>query len=185
MARTSRTTARRYAEAAFEIAQRDDNVDVWLRQLERIASALDDDSVVRRLEDPHLALADRHEAFRSLFRDEEMLPQVWNLLGLVLRRRRLDSVSGIAREFRRLYNRQMGISEAVATSAIELDEREVAALRQRLEQMTGGRVELTLRVDPALLGGLQVRLGDLLMDGSVRGRLERLRSRLESGSLSA
>jgi F-type H+-transporting ATPase subunit delta len=184
MARGSTTTARRYAEAAFEIAQRDGNVDAWLGQLQRIAAALDDPLVVRRLEDPHVPFAARHAAFRSLFTDAEMLPQVWNLVGLVLRRRRLESVDDIAREFRRLYNRRAGISEAVATSAAELDEQEVAALRQRLEQMTGGKVDLTLRVDPQLLGGVQVRLGDLLIDGSVRGRLERLRSRLESGAMS-
>jgi F-type H+-transporting ATPase subunit delta len=49
--------------------------------------------------------------------------------------------------------------------------------------MTGGKVELTFNVDPLLLGGVQVRLGDLLIDGSVRGRLERLRTKLESGVL--
>jgi F-type H+-transporting ATPase subunit delta len=185
MARTTTTTARRYAEAAFEIAQRDGTVTAWLGQLERIAGALADDSVVRRLEDPHVPFEERHAAFRQLFTSEPMLPQVWNLLGLVLRRRRLDSVAGIAREFRRLYNRQAGITEAVATSATELDERDVTALRSRLEGMTGGRIELTLRVDPQLLGGVQVRLGDLLIDGSVRGRLARLSSRLESGSLTA
>jgi F-type H+-transporting ATPase subunit delta len=185
MARTSTTTARRYAEAAFEIAQRDDTVETWLRQLERIAAAMADPSVIRRLEDPNFAFEDRQQAFRGLFADDEMLPQVWNLVGLVLRRRRLASVANIAREFRRLYNRRAGVTEAVATSAAELDAAEVAALRQRLEQMTGGKVDLELRVDAQLLGGIQVRLGDLLIDGSVRGRLERLRSRLESGAVTA
>jgi F-type H+-transporting ATPase subunit delta len=51
--------------------------------------------------------------------------------------------------------------------------------------MTGGTVDLTLRVDRSLLGGVQVRLGDMLIDGSVRGRLERLRTRLQSGALTA
>jgi F-type H+-transporting ATPase subunit delta len=89
----------------------------------------------------------------------------------------------VAREFRRLYNRREGIFEATATSAAKLDDEEVNALRSRLEQMTGGKVELTFNVDPLLLGGVQVRLGDLLIDGSVRGRLERLRTKLESGVL--
>jgi F-type H+-transporting ATPase subunit delta len=101
----------------------------------------------------------------------------------VLRRRRLESVSDIAREFRRLYNKREGIYEAVAISAAQLDDNEVAALRARLEQMTGGRVDLSLQIDPKLLGGIQVRLGDLLIDGSVRGRLERLRGRLASGAV--
>ncbi len=180
-ARTS--TARRYAEAAFEIAQRDGTTDTWLAQLDRLASAMSDESTVRRLEDPEFPIEQRQNAVRSLFTDVEMLPQVWNLLGLVLRRRRLESISDIYREFRRLYNKREGIHEAVATSAAPLDEQEVSAVRSRLEQMTGGRVELTLRVDPNLLGGVQVRLGDLLIDGSVRGRLERLRGRLAAGAI--
>lgn len=185
MSRAGKTTARRYAEAAFEIAERDSNVDRWLAELERITAALADPGVVRRLENPNIPFAERHAAFRSLFTDQDMLPQVWNLLGLVLRRRRLETVADIAREFRRLYNRRAGITEALATSALKLDDGEVAALRTRLEQMTGGKVDLTLSVDEKLLGGVQVRVGDLLIDGSVRGRLERLRSRLEAGTLTA
>lgn len=183
MARAGTSTARRYAEAAFEIAERDKNTDQWLTELDRLASALADAAVVRSLEDPEIAFDRRHEAFKALFTDKPMLPQVYNLVGLMLRRRRLEMVANVAREFRRLYNRREGIHQALATSAAKLDEAEVSALRSRLEQMTGGRVELTFKVDPQLLGGIQVRLGDLLIDGSVRGRLERLRGRLESGVL--
>ena len=184
MPRSASTTARRYAEAAFDIARRDDTVERWLGQLERVAQALVDPATVRRLENPHIALADRHAALMTLF-EPGTVPQLSNLLGLILRRRRLEAMPNIAREFRRLYNRQAGIVEATATSAAELDRREVDSLRARLEQITGGRVELQLRVDPQLLGGVQVRLGDTLIDGSVRGRLERLRGRLASGSLTA
>nr|MBA2373173.1 ATP synthase F1 subunit delta [Chloroflexota bacterium] len=70
-----------------------------------------------------------------------------------------------------------------ATSASPLSPDEVRALQGRLETMTGGRVELDTQVDPSLLGGLVVRVGDRMIDGSVRGRLERLRNRLVSGAL--
>jgi F-type H+-transporting ATPase subunit delta len=183
MARAGTTTARRYAEAAFEIAQRDQNTDLWLTQLDRLSAALTDEDSVRRLEDPEIPFETRHAAFKALFTDRAMVAQVYNLLGLVLRRRRLESISDIAREFRRLYNKREGIYEAVAISAAQLDDKEVAALRARLEQMTGGRVDLSLQIDPKLLGGIQVRLGDLLIDGSVRGRLERLRGRLATGAV--
>ena len=185
MARRGSSTARRYAEAAFQIAERDKNTAEWLAELDRLAVAVADGEVVRHLENPQIPFDTRHEAFNALFRARAMVPQVYNLIGLLLRRRRLEAVVDIATEFRRLYNRQQGIVEALATSAAKLDDDEVSALRARLEQMTGGRVELTLAVDPALLGGIQVRMGDLLIDGSVRGRLERLRGRLESGALTA
>lgn len=183
MAGTRRSsTARRYAEAVFEIAERDGTVDRWLSQLSDLAEAVSRPEVVRRLEDPHVPLELRSEALHEVA-GKEMLPQVGNLLGLVLRRRALDSVPQIAREFKRLYNRRAGVVEATATSALELDRDEVAALTTRLEKMTDKKVELTTEVDPSILGGIRVRIGDTLYDGSVRGRLERLRTRLAAGAI--
>lgn len=182
MARTRTSTARRYAEAVFEIAERDGAVDKWLEQLSTAAAAVGDRTVARRLEDPQIPFDVRLNALLAPF-GKAMLPQMGNLLALVLRRRRVESLPNIAREFRRLYNRRAGIVEATATTAAELDDAELAALRGRLEQMTGARIELETRVDSSLLGGVQVRLGDQLIDGSVRGRLERLRLRLAAGTL--
>ena len=179
-ARTS--IARRYAEAAFQLAERDGNVEQWLSQLRILAGAVRDEDLVRRLEDPQVPVEERLEAISAAL-GANPVPQLVNLVRLVLRRRRVDTVTNIHREFRRLYNRRAGIVEAIATSAAELDDDEIAALRSRLEQMTGGTIELATQVDTSLLGGIQVRVGDLLIDGSVRGRLERLRNRLASGAL--
>jgi F-type H+-transporting ATPase subunit delta len=182
MAGARKSTARRYAEAIFEIAERDGTVETWLTQLQTVASAVSDDAVVRGLEDPNVPIERRMSALQGAV-GSGMVPQMTNLLGLIVRRRRLEMMPAIAAEFRRLYNKRVGIVEATAVSAAPLDEQELAALRSRLEQMTGGRVELQTRVDASLLGGVQVRLGDVLIDGSVRGRLERLRTRLASGAL--
>jgi F-type H+-transporting ATPase subunit delta len=177
-----KSTARRYAEAIFEIADRDGNVETWLEQLQTIASVVSDESIVRGLEDPNVPIERRLAALAGAV-GSGMVPQMSNLLPLIVRRRRVGMLPQIAREFRRLYNKKAGIVEATAVSAAPLDEHELTALRSRLEQMTGARIELDTRVDPSLLGGIQVRLGDRLIDGSVRGRLERLRNRLASGAL--
>jgi F-type H+-transporting ATPase subunit delta len=177
MARATTGNARRYAEAAFDIARRDGTVELWLAQLDRAAAAVADQGVMRRLENPRAPLAERHAALISVL-GSDLAAQVANLIGLLMRRRRLDALPNIAHEFRRLYNRDAGIVEATATSAAQLDIAEVDALRTRLEGMSGARVQLVVNVDPSLLGGVQVRLGDRLIDGSVRGRLERLRTRL-------
>lgn len=183
MARATTGNARRYAEAAFGIAARDGSVELWLAQLDRAAAAVADAGVMRRLENPRAPLAARHSALISVL-GADLQAQVANLIGLLMRRRRLDALPHIAHEFRRLYNRHAGIVEATATSAAQLDQADIDALRTRLEQISGKRVELVVTVDPALLGGIQVRLGDRLIDGSVRGRLERLRVRLAgSGAL--
>jgi F-type H+-transporting ATPase subunit delta len=176
MART-KTSARRYAEAAFEIALRDDTVEAWLDQLQRAAAIAADQAQVRRLENPRVPFEARRDALAAAI-GSDVMPQMTNLIALLLRRRRLDRLPAVATEFRRLYNRRAGIVEATATSAVELDADEISALRERLGQLATGNIELLTRVDPSLLGGVQVRLGDQLIDGSVRGRLERLRSQL-------
>jgi F-type H+-transporting ATPase subunit delta len=173
----SKTSSRRYAEAAFEIALRDGTVDQWLDQLQRAAGIVSDQAQVRRLENPRVPFGVRRDALAAAI-GPDVMPQVTNLMGLVLRRRRLDRLPALATEFRRLYNRRAGIVEATATSAVELGPDDITALRERLGQLITGTIELHTRVDPSLLGGVQVRLGDQLIDGSVRGRLERLRSQL-------
>jgi F-type H+-transporting ATPase subunit delta len=181
MARPS-TAARRYAESAFEIAGRDKTLDRWRRELDLAAGVLEDPVVARGLNDPTVATDVREQALQAGFGGQVNGP-VLNLLRLLVRRGRIEDLPRVAAEFRRLDNIRLGITPARAVSAAPLKPAEVRALTARLEQMTGGRIELEQEVDPSLLGGLVVRVGDRLIDGSVRGRLERLRNQLVSGAL--
>ncbi len=180
MARPS-TAARRYAEAAFEIALRDGTVEAWRRELDAAAVILGDPTVLRALENPAIPLESRAGLVTAL--EATISRPVLNLIALMIRRGRIEALPRVAAEFRRLDDQRNGVTTAIATSATPLESAEVSALTGRLEEMTGGRVELDLRVDPSLLGGLLVRVGDRLIDGSVRGRLERLRNQLVSGAL--
>jgi F-type H+-transporting ATPase subunit delta len=181
MARPS-TAARRYAESAFEIATRDKTIDAWRADLDGAAAVLEDPAVARGLSDPTVPTELREQAVTTGFGKKVSGP-VLNLLRLLIQRGRIEDLPRIAAEFRRLDNLRLGITPARATSAAPLEPAEVKALIARLEQMTGGRIELEQEVDPSLLGGLVVRVGDRLIDGSVRGRLERLRNQLVSGAL--
>jgi F-type H+-transporting ATPase subunit delta len=176
------TAARRYAEAAFEVAMRDGTVEAWRAELDAAAAIAADDTVGRMLANPAVPLETRTEMAESIFGAVVGRP-VLNLVGLMLRRGRIEQLPRVAAEFRRLDNARQGITLATATSAAPLGPDEIRALTERMEQFTGGRVELDLQVDPSLLGGLVVRVGDRLIDGSVRGRLERLRNQLVSGAL--
>lgn len=171
----TRSTARRYAEAAFEIAERDDSMDAWLAAMTVAEERLTLPEVTRLLANPALPTASRIELLERIVGDD-IHGAARNLFALMVRRGRIEMLPAAVREFRRLYARREGIIEAVVTSAAELDAAEQTALHQRLEAMTGSRVEMELLVDPRLLGGVQVRLGDELIDGSVRGRLERMRN---------
>jgi F-type H+-transporting ATPase subunit delta len=175
------TGARRYAEAAFEVATRDGTVERWRSELEAAAAIVTDPRAISALANPAVSIDQRSAAVTGLLRG--VSDQVQNLVQLLLKRGRIEQLPRVAAEFRRLDDRRQGITNAIVTSAAPLTQDELRALTQRLEQQTGGRIALDVQVDPSLLGGLVVRVGDRLIDGSVRGRLERLRNQLVSGAL--
>jgi F-type H+-transporting ATPase subunit delta len=173
----ARSTARRYAEAAFEIAERDDSMEAWMAAMAVAEERLRAPEVTRLLANPSVPAAARVEVLERVLGDD-VTGTPRNLFALMVRRGRFEQLPAVIREFHRLYRQREGIVEATVTSASALDAVEVDALRARLEQLTGKHVELAQQTDAALLGGLVVRVGDQLIDGSVRGRLERLRAEL-------
>lgn len=175
------SAARRYAEAAFEVALRDDTVDVWRTELDGAAEIVAVERIGRALADPSIPLQTRTATADATF-GPLVGRQVLNLIGLMLRRSRIQEMPRLAAEFRRLDDARRGVTRATATGAAALTASEIEALTLRLEQFTGGRVELDVQVDPSLLGGVVVRVGDRLIDGSVRSRLERLRNQLVSSA---
>jgi len=172
---------RRYAEAAFEIALRDKTVDQWRDDLGRAEAGLKNEELSEVLGNPAVPLKQRADIVERVFKG--LSDPVRNLVLLLLRRGRIRQLPRVAAEFRRLDDKRNDIVHATATSASPLDDAETRAITARLEQMTGGSVALETAVDPALIGGIVVRIGDRLIDGSVRGRLERLRNKLASGAL--
>jgi F-type H+-transporting ATPase subunit delta len=175
------TAARRYAEAAFELAQRDGGFDQWDEDLRLAAELLADERVASIVRSPAVPYPQREAILQRLLEDRLSRP-AYNLLRLLAQRRRLELIAQIAAEYGRLLDRQNGVVAATVTSAAPLDNTETAAVQSRLEEMSGQAVRLTPVVDPALIGGLTVRVGDRLIDASVRGRLERLREQLVAGS---
>ena len=171
---------RRYAEAAFQLATRDGSIETWRRELEQAATVTDGE-LMDVLANPALPLDERLDVTNRVFAD--LSQSVRNIIFLLVRRHRIEQLPRVVAEFIRLDEKRQGIIHANATSAAPLTDLEVKALTGRLEQMTGGRIALETDVDASLLGGLIVRVGDRLIDGSVRGRLERLRQQLASGAL--
>jgi F-type H+-transporting ATPase subunit delta len=102
-------------------------------------------------------------------------PEVLNLLRLLVLRDRIPLVPQIRAEFVRLDREARGVVEADVTVARAYDREEQNEIQRRLAEATGKKVELRLHVDPQILGGIVVRIGDRLIDGSVSGRLQRLR----------
>ena len=174
------TAARRYAEAALELAKRDDTLDKWRDDLRTANALLGEERVNKVVDNPALPFAERRRVIDELLGDRVGKP-VRNLVTVLADRSRLELLPAIVAEYQRLLNRERGIASALITSATELSAEEQRALEERLRQMTGSDVELDVRVDEELIGGLTVRIGDRLLDASVRGRLERLRDELVAG----
>jgi F-type H+-transporting ATPase subunit delta len=179
---TPRSTARRYAEAALSIAERDSSLETWVAALETATGRLGAPELMRVLADPALSFDARRSVAEQVMGDT-VTGGPRNLVLLLVRRGRIELLPEVAAQLRRLYDQRQGIVKATVTSASPLTDADVSALRDRLAGMTGGRVDISLQVDPDILGGVMVRVGDRLIDGSIRGRLERLRTRLAAGAL--
>ena len=175
------TAARRYAEAAFEIGRRDATLDAWQAGLRLAAAQLADERVSAVVESPAIPFAARREIITRVLSDAVPVP-VLNLVLLLAQRGRLTSLPAVERQFTRLVDRERGIVPATVSSAMPLEPAELEAIAARVRELTGSHVEITATVDPELIGGLTVRVGDRLIDASVRGRLERLRDRLVAGA---
>ena len=173
--------AKRYAEAAFQLASRDDTLDAVGDGLTLAAGIAGSGDALDVLRNPARPLSERIRLVDALLAKRVPEP-VLKLVGLLVQRGKIDRLTAVEAEYRRLLNRERGIVAAVATSAAPLDKAETQALADKVAQMTGRTVDLRVEVDEALIGGLTVRVGDTLYDASVRGRLERLRERLVAGA---
>ena len=181
MAGQTSTAARRDAEAAFDLAARDEALDAYADGLDLATATLAQGAALDVLRNPAQPLKQRTEIVDGLLAERVPEP-ILKLVGLLVERGKIDRLGDVAFEYRRLLNRRNGIVEALATSAAPLSDGETAALRDKVAQMTGSTVDLRVEVDESLIGGLTVRVGDTLYDASVRGRLERLRERLVAGA---
>jgi F-type H+-transporting ATPase subunit delta len=181
MAKASATAARRYAEAAFQLATRDDAIDAYGEGLDLAVQVLASDEAREIVRNPARPLRERIEFVNGMLATRVPEP-VLKLVSLLVERGRVDRLPHVASEYRRLRNRERGVVEALATAASPLTDDETAALRQKVATITGRTVDLRVEVNESLIGGLTVRVGDTLYDASVRGRLERLRERLVAGA---
>lgn len=175
------TAARRYAEAAFEIARRDGTLDRWGDDLRLAADVVAREDVARVVDSPAIPFEARREVLAKLLQ-ARVSPRAFHLALLLAERGRLSTLPAVAAEYKRLVDRERGIVAATVTSAIRLEPAELEAIGARVREMTGAQAEITAAVDPDLIGGVTVRIGDRLIDASVRGRLERLRDRIVAGA---
>ena len=176
MARQSAGSARRYAVALFGLAVERGALDDWAAQLGRIAAIVLNPTAQRALAGPAGSVADKRRALEALA--GPLSREIMALVAILLDRKRIDLAPALAEAFAQRLREHRGIELADVTTAIELGEAERALVSERIARQVGRTVELRTNVDPDIIGGVIVRVGDQLFDASVRGKLENLRRRL-------
>jgi F-type H+-transporting ATPase subunit delta len=168
--------ARRHAQAAFQIALERGELDVWREDLGRLAEAVQDPGLFAFLESPRVHLEDKAKVLGRVL--DKLNPLVMNMALLLVSRGRLALVPETVTEYGRLVDEHQGIAHAEVATAVPLDSKQEAKLTRRLGDLVGKDIMLATEVEPSLVGGLTARVGDKLIDGSIKSRFSALRGSL-------
>lgn len=171
------TVARPYAEALFAAAKGEGSLDAWLARLERLAAVAAHPQVAAVVADPKLGDDQVHELITSLL-GEKLPPAGDNFLRLVIENNRLAALGEIARQFRLLKNEAEGVADCLIESAFALSDAQVQDLLAALTRKFGLKLKPEVRVNPELIGGVRVQVGDHVLDTSVKTRLEQMHAAL-------
>jgi ATP synthase F1 delta subunit len=166
-----------YSRALFEAAKEQGKLDVVREQLGEFADTLERERDLQVFFfSPYFSTEEKKEGLRRAVEgaDETVL----NFLDLLLEKHRMPAIFRIRRHFDELWERENRLLPVQVTSAIELDESTVRQIGDAIGKQTGRRIELTSQVDPDILGGIVLRVGNSILDASIRNRLEQLRKQV-------
>ncbi len=167
---------RRYALAVLDIARANGTLDHWREALDSLEALTSNSAYVEALQADGMT----DEKFQAIVRQvmPGISPVEMNLFRLLRRKARLSLGPSIASYYRELLDVERGVARATVRTAVELTEEQARALRERLARDTGRDIELETEVDPSIIGGAVIRIGDQMLDGSTRRRLLNLREQL-------
>jgi F-type H+-transporting ATPase subunit delta len=175
------TIARNYAEALLALADKANDTAGWGRTVTEVADAVSGDATLRHfLESPRVSAAQKREILEKAFQDR--VPRLFlRYLQMLVTKRRQMLLPTIATEYRNLLDEQEGRVHAQVTFARPASDADREAVARGLSRTLGKQVVPHVTVDPSIIGGVVVKVGDRVMDGSVRRRLRLLRERLVYG----
>lgn len=167
------TIARPYAEALFKVASAGD-LNQWAAQVDELAAVASDEQLRQFAENPKVADTQVFDLITSVVK-VPLSEAAKNFLRTLIDNGRLAALPEIAAQFHVLKNARSGVSDAKVYSAFPVDNAQLAQLVSSLEKRFGRRLQATVEVDPELIGGVRVVVGDEVLDTSVRARLERMK----------
>jgi ATP synthase F1 delta subunit len=166
--------AHAYAGALFEVAKEKGKLDAIREQLAQFSDAVEAN---RELQvfffSPYFSSAEKIDGAKRAIDGAD--PEFINFLELLIEKQRMTEIFRIRREFEQLWKRENRRIDVTVTSAVELDPAVVGKIGEEIERQTGQEVELASRVDDDILGGVVLQVGNMVLDASIRSRLEKLR----------
>ena len=166
-----------YSRALFEVAKENDVLDRVHDELGEFAEALDSDRNLQVfLFSPYFSSEEKKKGVTQIVSDAD--ERLTNFLELLAERHRMPALFRIRRSFDAMWAEENKLLPVSVTSAVELDEGIVEEIGKEIEEQTGRRVELSANVDPDVLGGLRLQVGNMVLDATVRNRLEQLRKQV-------
>lgn len=177
---STQAIARRYAKALFDLGREHDVLPELEEELRTVVSELAANPDLKtRLEHPRVSQAQKFALLDDVFADRVSY-RTMNLLRILIEKRRESYLAAIHEEFVRLYDEARGIAVATVRTAVELDSETVGSLTEQLAKAIGKQVRLKVEVQPDLIGGLVLQIGDRRLDASIRRRLQNLRNHIAS-----
>ena len=167
------TLARPYAPAPYSLAKETDALDVWSEALEFLKSVANDATFQATVSAPDIQLTDVEDLFLSICSDR-VSEEARNFIQLLVRNGRLSVLDNVVRQYESLKAEDGGVVSAVIQSAFDLDEAQVKAIADILSKKLDKKISPSVAVDPNLIGGVKVHVGDKVWDASVRGRLQHM-----------
>ena len=173
------TIARPYAEAVFQLADAQGKLADWSAALANLAGVAADERIRAAIGDPNFAPARVAGLFIAVL-SGKLSGDADNLVRVLAENGRLDVLPDIRAQFEALKNEREGVVEVEVITAFEMDQAQVADLAGRLETRTGRKVRTRVTVDPSLIGGARIEIGDKVIDGSARAQLVALENALKA-----
>ena len=176
-----RVSGKRYAQAIFELALHEEQLEPWSAQLEMAGGVLQDQEFNDFLKHASVPVEQKIRSIDTVLSD--LHPLVRNMVNVLVSRGLVDLVPDIREAYVELLDRHAGRQRVEVTSAVDLDQPELDRIGGFVSGLIRKEVVISTQVDESILGGVVIQIGDQLLDGSTRSRLEGLRNRLHSGGL--
>lgn len=171
----------RYAQALFALAQETQSADKVAQDLNGFASAIAQSADLEKLvRSPVLSITVQLKALDAVLAHLNITGAAANFIRLVTSKRRLFAIRDMIRDYNKLSDAAKGVTRAEVTSASALEDAQLQALKDALRHISGGKsVDVAVKIDPSIIGGLIVKLGSRMVDGSIKTKLNSIRSRMK------